>query len=155
MKKLIFKLFYWKLRFLFLMAVLLAGCASITGRSISQAPNEISKTPEAYFCPKDDCSRVFEKHINSANFSVHCAFYDINLRNIISSLANKSKSIDVKAVIDSSNYKEQIKGDGIRLDNNNQLMHNIHQPFFSQNFEYNYLIYYYLMYWDQLQHLEI
>lgn len=124
MNKLIFKLFYCKLDFLLLMAILLSGCASITGRTISQAPNEIAKNPEAYFCPKDDCSKVLEKQINSANFSVHCALYDINLKNIISSLARKSKIMDVKVVIDNSNNKSQIKGDGVRLDNNEQLMHN-------------------------------
>ena len=126
MNKLIFKLFYIKalLKLLILIfAVFLIGCG-ITGKTTKAMPHETAKIHEAYFCPKDDCGKILETHINSANYSVHCAFYDINLKNIINSLAKKSNTAEVKIVIDKSNYDEQIKGDGIKLDNNNQLMHN-------------------------------
>ena len=120
MIKLIFKLFYLKHGFvLFLM--LLTGCG-ITGKTVS-IPYETAKNPEAYFCPETDCSKVFEEKIESANFSVHCAFYDIDLKNIISSLARKSKTADVKLVIDSDNYERQIRGEGMRVDDGKQLMH--------------------------------
>ena len=127
MNKLIFKLFYSKLDlplFFLVIAMLLGGCIQITGKAIQQIPKETAKEPEIYFCPREDCSKVFENNIKTANFSVYCAFYDIDLKNIITALAKKSKIIDVKLVMDSSNYKEQIKGDGIKLDNNGQLMHN-------------------------------
>ncbi len=127
MDKLIFKLFYPKDAlglFLVIFAAFLLGCAQITGKATGQIPREIGKNPEVYFCPRQDCSKVFENLIESANSSVHCALYDINLKNVIRSLAKKSKSADVKVVIDSSNYKEQIKGDGIRMDDDKQLMHN-------------------------------
>ena len=62
--------------------------------------------------------------VKSANYSVYCAFYDIDLKNMISSLAKKSRNIDVKLVIDGSNFKEQIKGDGVRVENEDSLMHN-------------------------------
>lgn len=125
MNKLIFKLFYPKAPFclIFLVFIVLAGCEA-TGRAIGQMPAEISKKPEVYFCPKDDCGKMLEMHIKSANFSAHCAFYDINLRNVIRELAEKSKAADVKLVIDKSNYKEQVKGNGMRLDTDAQLMHN-------------------------------
>ncbi|MBI2659980.1 hypothetical protein HYX07_02365 [Candidatus Woesearchaeota archaeon] len=103
--------------------VFLFGCAGITGKAVD-VPHEISKNPEVYFCPETDCSKIFENRIKAANFSVHCAFYDLDLKNIINSLARKSKVSDVKLVIDSSNYEEQIKGDGVRMDGNEQLMHN-------------------------------
>lgn len=129
MNKLIFKLFYSSdtafLLFLILGIVFLNGCVpKITGKIVEQIPKETAKMPQIYFCPKEDCSKVFTAYIKSANYSVHCAFYDIDLKNMISSLAKKSKDIDVKVVMDSSNYEEQIKGDGIKLDNNEQLMHN-------------------------------
>ncbi len=128
MDKLIFKLFYSKLIFLQYLVFIIAfvtGCAqNITGKTIQQIPQEIAKAPEVYFCPREDCSNVFESHIKSANFSVYCAFYDIELKNIINSLAKKSKTIDVKLVMDSSNFQSQIKGDGMKMDDNNQLMHN-------------------------------
>ncbi|MBI2657286.1 hypothetical protein HYX08_01175 [Candidatus Woesearchaeota archaeon] len=121
MNKLVFKLFYLKHGFV-LSLIFLIGCG-ITGKSIS-APQETAKNPEAYFCPGTDCSKVFEERVLSANFSVHCAFYDIDLKNIISSLAKKSKTADVKLVIDSDNYEMQIKGEGIKMDDGRQLMHN-------------------------------
>lgn len=105
--------------------IFLSGCSpKITGRAIEEIPSETVKAPQIYFCPKDDCGKALESNINSANLSVHCAFYDINLRNVINSLSAKSNAIDVRVVMDSSNYKGQIKGDGIKLDNDRQLMHN-------------------------------
>lgn len=127
MNKPIFKLFYLKQDFgLFIVAlIVLNGCApKITGKIVEQTPIEIARNPEVYFCPKEDCSKVFEEKIKNANSSVHCAFYDIDLKNVISSLAAKSRVADVKAVIDESNYENQIKGNGIRLDTDKQLMHN-------------------------------
>ena len=127
MNKLIFKPFYSKRAFLlfFAISIVIIGCSQkITGKTTGQIPNEIAEKPEVYFCPKEDCGKVLEALIKSANFSVHCALYDINLKNVISALAIKSKTADVKLVMDDSNYKNQTKGDGIRLDDGNQLMHN-------------------------------
>ena len=127
MEKLIFKLFYSKFVFILsfiILFIFLIGCSNIVIDNSNDIPIEMSRNPEVYFCPKNDCGKVYEIYINQSNFSVHCAFYDIDLKNIIRSLAKKSKFIDVKLVIDGSNYNEQIKGDGIKLDNNKQLMHN-------------------------------
>lgn len=127
MNKLIFKLFYskWVFALFFMIAVLLAGCIqSTTGSAINQIPSEINKNPKVYFCPQQDCGKILENHIKAANFSVHCALYDIDLKNIINALARKSRSIDVKLVMDSSNYEGQAKGDGMKQDNDKQLMHN-------------------------------
>ena len=127
MNKLIFKLFYLRAVFiLFLLPAtfILTGCSpKITGSAAEQIPKETAKNPEAYFCPREDCGKVFEKHIKSANFSVHCALYDADLKNVIGSLARKSKTADVRLVMDSSNYEGQIKGDGVRFDDDKQLMH--------------------------------
>jgi len=130
MNKHLFKLFYCDAAITLcfsLIAILLSSCTSqITGKAIEQIPNEITKIPEVYFCPREDCGKIYEENIASANTSVYCAFYDINLKNIISSLAKKSKTADVKVVIDGSNNKNQIKGDGLRYNNPKygQLMHN-------------------------------
>ena len=125
MKTLLFKYFH--------QIIILSSLLSVTFLIISCAPNLISgnaireenaKSPEVYFCPKDDCSKVFERNIDSANFSVHCAFYDINLKNMINSLSKKSIMADVKIVIDNSNNDSQLKGSGVRGDSSSQLMHN-------------------------------
>src|SRR3989344_3344618 len=100
MNKLVFKLFYCKMNFLvffIVLAVFLTGCSKLTGNAVRDIPREEhAKNPEAYFCPREDCGKVYESYISSANFSVHCAFYDINLKNVISSLARKSRNADVK-----------------------------------------------------------
>ena len=127
MDKVLFKVFYRILIFLLLGVVtfLFLGCASkITGNAVGQIPNESSRNPEAYFCPVQDCSKIVENHIKLANASVYCAFYDLNLQNIMNALAGKSRSAEVKVVMDSSNYNGQIKGDGLKLDDDKQLMHN-------------------------------
>ena len=124
MKKPVFKLFHKIIVLSLLLGVtfLLISCAAnISGSAVKE---ETLKNPEVYFCPKNDCGRVFEENINAANDSVHCAIYDINLKNVINSLSQKSKSADVKVVMDNSNNHGQIKGDGVKEDSPNQLMHN-------------------------------
>ncbi len=116
MNKLIFKLFYGNMVIL-AFALLVSGCAP-------KIPSEINENIEVYFCPRQDCGKFLEEKIRSADNSIHCALYDINLRNVIDALSDKSKHADVKVVIDADNNKSQIKGDGLRLDHNNALMHN-------------------------------
>jgi len=125
MNKLIYKLFYLERAlgiFFLAAAVLLAGCSqNITGKAA--VAYETAKSPEVYFCPGDDCGKALERHISSANFSVHCALYDLDLKGVIGSLAKKSRTADVKLVMDSSNYEGQVKGN-VKLDDDRQLMHN-------------------------------
>jgi len=127
MNKLIFKLFYSRMFFgifFVFLIVLLSGCNQITGKATERIPKETNKNPEVYFCPREDCGKAYETKIRAANSTVHCALYDINLKNVINALAQKSRIDDVKLVMDISNYKEQAKGDGIRFNDGNQLMHN-------------------------------
>lgn len=123
MKTLLFKYFHQIIILSSLLGVtfLIISCSQQINSAV---PHENASAPEVYFCPKEDCGKVLEKNIALANSSVHCAFYDIDLQNVINTLAAKSKSVDVKVVIDSSNQQGQIKGNALREDNNNQLMHN-------------------------------
>jgi len=125
MNKLIFKLFYSNAALLLaslVIALFLAGCnAGITGDSL-QIPKEIMKNPEVYFCPADDCGKALEAHINSAGKSVYCAFYDLDLGNVIGALKDKSGKIDVKLVSDDSNKIDFMKS--IKFDGKGRLMHN-------------------------------
>lgn len=122
MNKQIFKLFHRiiVLSSLIVVTFLIFSC-SITGSVVRE---ENQKNPEIYFCPKEDCSKVLEKHVSSANSSVHCAIYDLKLRNVINALAVKSRTADVKIVTDNSNNEGQIRGEGLKEDSPNQLMHN-------------------------------
>tara|TARA_Y100000310_G_scaffold56844_1_gene52137 strand:+ start:168 stop:1109 length:942 start_codon:yes stop_codon:yes gene_type:complete len=79
---------------------------------------------QAYFCPLDNCDGVLENIVNTAEISVHCAFYDLDLENLITAFSKKSHTADVKVVIDHGNYDGQIKGDGIKIAKSKQYMHN-------------------------------
>src|SRR3989344_5441296 len=59
-----------------------------------------------------------------ASSSVYCALYDLDLKNVIAALTNKSRKIEVKIVMDNDNNDNLIKGENARFDDNKQLMHN-------------------------------
>lgn len=105
--------------------ILLVGCSEgkITGEVVKDIPTEVSKEIEVYFCPKDDCEMVLIDVINSSTKSVHCAFFDIDLRDLIETIGEKSYDVDVKLVVDNENYGE-IKGPGVRKDTSSQFSHN-------------------------------
>ena len=124
MNKLVFKLFHRVAIFLSLLVVTFFIISCMSNVQGSVVAEKTQKSPEVYFCPREDCGKVFEENIRSANFSVHCAVYDINLKNAINALSRKSRAADVKVVIDNSNNHDQIKGPGIREDSDKQLMHN-------------------------------
>ena len=124
MKKLVFKFFCksFVLLLLPLVTILAFGCrGSVTGNLIVEESN---KPIEAYFCPKDDCGKILENEIRNANASAHCAFYDLDLRNVVDALSKKSKSADIRVIMDNTNNDGQIKGSSVRFDDSNQLMHN-------------------------------
>lgn len=86
-------------------------------------PREENQDLEVYFCPKENCSLHLTEFIGSAEEYVHCAFFDLDLKEIMDELASKSKEIDVKLVIDDNNYDGSIKG-SVVVDTPNQLSHN-------------------------------
>ena len=123
MRKLIFKFFSRYCVFLSLIIVTIAavGCKPKINDSLS----EVSSWPiEVHFCPSDDCGKALETYITNANSTVYCAFYELNLENVIKALYEKSKKIDVKIVTDSSTSNGKFKGEAVREDDDNQLMHN-------------------------------
>ena len=109
---------------LFLSAI--SGCSgNISGNTVKEeSVYEAGISMETYFCPRDNCKNIFVNNINNAKNSVYCAFFDLDLSNLISAIAEKSHNADVKIVIDKNNYEEQIKGDGVKIANSKQYMHN-------------------------------
>jgi phosphatidylserine/phosphatidylglycerophosphate/cardiolipin synthase-like enzyme len=115
-----------KIILLFILIILINGCASlnITGKTTEDIIiKETTEETVVYFCPKDDCSKILTDFISSAKNSVHCALFDVDLKDVIHIIAKKSSKIDVKLVVDNNNYGE-ITGPGVKQDNNNQLTHN-------------------------------
>lgn len=103
--------------------IIIAGCSNISGEAVANIPFEYNLKPIVLFCPEDSCGKNLEFLLNSSKSSIHCAFFDLDLENIISTLAKKSHDVEVKIVIDDRNYEEQIKGN-IKVDDGSQLMHN-------------------------------
>ncbi|MEM5792794.1 MAG: phospholipase D-like domain-containing protein [Candidatus Aenigmatarchaeota archaeon] len=102
-----------------LLLLILSGCVTKTGKVV-QIQENINKL-EVYFCPQDECGEKLENLITSANKSVHCALFDLDLKNIKNSL--KRNDIDVKIVTDIKN-KRQIDDLNPVFNDGYQLMHN-------------------------------
>ncbi|MFP4403677.1 MAG: phospholipase D-like domain-containing protein [Candidatus Woesearchaeota archaeon] len=90
---------------LLIIAVFLSSCnmnSYSTGFNLIAYENNLE--PKAYYCPKDDCMQVFINNINSANETIHCAFYDLQLKKLINAFSNTT--INTQIIIDSEYYKK-------------------------------------------------
>lgn len=89
--------------------------------SCTKIPQEINSHPQVYFCPRDNCAIILEELIKNSKDTIHCALYDLDLDNIITSLKKKSSYIDVKVILEDTTIE---KHDFIRFDYDKQQMHN-------------------------------
>lgn len=105
------------------MGVLDDSIGSVGGVVRDIKPVEQSGGIDVYFCPEDSCEQALIDVIDSSKEYIHCAFFDIDIRRLIKLLGDKSKSIDVKLVVDNENYGE-IKGPGVKMDTSSQYSHN-------------------------------
>ena len=110
------------MKYLFLL-ILITGCVG-QAVDVAEVPEEHGFF-QVYFCPAEDCSGELSSFILSANSYVHCAFFDLDLENVISALEIQNKRIDVKLIVDSDNYYlvENTSLD-IRQDFRSPFMHN-------------------------------
>jgi phosphatidylserine/phosphatidylglycerophosphate/cardiolipin synthase-like enzyme len=116
---------------------------------ITTAVKETNGSIEVYFCPRDNCSQQLISLINSANSSVQCAFYELELPEVIDALKNKNAEIitnidrnssslmhnkfciiDNKAVATGS-FNPTENGD--KYNNNNLVI--IHSKYLGQNYK--------------------
>ncbi|MFH2027820.1 MAG: phospholipase D-like domain-containing protein, partial [Nanoarchaeota archaeon] len=77
---------------------------------------------EVHFCQQENCSNYLLKLIENSRFSVHCAFFDLDLPEIINTL-DKKDDLDVKLVIDNEN-NDGIIGNRVKYDTSSQYSHN-------------------------------
>src|SRR3989338_4954870 len=92
------------------MTLLMAGC---TGNAVMVEYREQGPEPAVYFCIRDDCGKQLGSLLGKAEKSIHCAFYDLDLGNIISVLGEKSASVEVKVVLDDEPYEKALSGPGV------------------------------------------
>jgi len=77
---------------------------------------------EVYFCPRDNCDLVLEQFIDSAQESIHCAFFELDLDNLRNLILEKSEQIDVRIVTDNQ-YLYEFNHSFVKTDTYG-LMHN-------------------------------
>jgi len=131
-----------------LITLFLTACAPVQKTRIISAVKE-NGSIAVYFCPQDNCQQQLINLINSANKSVRCAFYKLELPEIIKVLKGKNAEIimdidrnssalmhnkfciiDNKAVATGS-FNPTEYGD--RYNNNNLVI--IHSKYLAQNYE--------------------
>ncbi|MEA3515371.1 MAG: phospholipase D-like domain-containing protein [Nanoarchaeota archaeon] len=112
-----------------MIGIFIVICLCLLEQGLASLENQRNKVysnnqrPTIYFCPQDNCSYHLASFIAEANNSVHCAFFDIKLREVLSSLADKSGNADVKLVIDNKNKRGLVEGN-VLYDTSEQLSHN-------------------------------
>src|SRR3989338_7675301 len=80
-----------------------------------------------YFCPYENCSTHLIDAINTANVSIDCALFDLNLKPVAHALSQKTRAIPVRIVFDNENEKHVAAfapSFSYIFDNDNQLSHN-------------------------------
>lgn len=107
--------------FLLLLLLFLSGCS--TGGVIKESPRlEDQGNIELYFCPQEQCEEELVSFLDSAEQSIHCAFFDIGLETVKEVLVKKEKIIEVKIVTD-NDYLKKFNHSFVKADKYG-LMHN-------------------------------
>jgi len=117
---------YFNKKILFLIIILLiSGCSDIKLNKNPAEPElkEYKDIPKVFFCPQDDCEGELFKAINNAKSSVHCAFYDFDLERSVNVLDKKSKTMDIKLVVDDANFYLVKHLEFAKKDSSSGLMH--------------------------------
>ncbi|MBW2966088.1 hypothetical protein KY342_03215, partial [Candidatus Woesearchaeota archaeon] len=111
--------------------ILVSGCVieedveeEIIEQKIMPIVNDDGSVEAVYFCPREDCSKKLSEFILSAKEKVYCAFFDLDLEEVINALKEKSKKIDVKVVVDKDNYEIVEDLDFVKPDTRSAFMHN-------------------------------
>ena len=102
----------------------IVGCSvSPTGQGTALAPSEKGRL-DVHFCQVENCSSFLLALIEQSQDSIECAFFDLDLKEIMKALGEKSLSIEVKLVIDNENALPNLKGGGVKYDTSSQYSHN-------------------------------
>ncbi len=98
--------------------------ADVTGKATQETSKEYGKDIQVFFCPRDNCTRAALGIMGQASSSLHCAFYDLNIPEMIDLLDAKSQNIDVKLVVDKDNEVDVENLTFYKTNPGHQLMHN-------------------------------
>lgn len=87
--------------FLFSLSCTLSGKPTIIDSYIKD-----TGSLEVYFCPQEDCEGRLVNFLDSAQQSIHCALFEINLPSVQSKLLEKAELIEVEIVTDDQYLKK-------------------------------------------------
>jgi phosphatidylserine/phosphatidylglycerophosphate/cardiolipin synthase-like enzyme len=115
---------------LIILLILISGCTiegkvvEDIGQAVIPIVQDEGSVEGVYFCPRDDCSGKLTDFILSAKQRVYCAFFDLDLDNVINALKEKNKKVDVRVVVDKDNYDIVEYLDFVKPDTRSAFMHN-------------------------------
>jgi len=72
----------------------------------TQSGIEDKGTLQFYFCPKDNCEKVLLDVLQTAQSSIHCAIYDLDLQSLKQLFQTKATQMDVEIVMDDGYVKK-------------------------------------------------
>ena len=102
--------------------IFLTSCTpNLTGNTVLSLVQDQGDI-ELYFCPQDDCEQELTDFIDSAQESIHCAFFEVDLDKVRNKLLEKQKYLDVKVITD-QDYLYEFDHDFVKVDSWG-LMHN-------------------------------
>lgn len=112
--------YFWKLFLSVLFLLLLTSCLPQNQKieSFVQDNGNIG----IYLCPHEDCETVFVNFLDSAQESIDCALFEIDLESVKQKLLEKSAKMDVRIVTDDQYFK-QFNYSFVKADKSG-LMHN-------------------------------
>jgi phosphatidylserine/phosphatidylglycerophosphate/cardiolipin synthase-like enzyme len=118
-----------KLIYAFLILIFISGCDVLSDyangkESTVKTIIKDSGSIDVYFCPHDNCTDALAGFLDSAEESIDCAFYELNLEKVIDVLKQKSKLISVRLVIDGDNAEEANNLSFVKYENRSSYMHN-------------------------------
>lgn len=99
------------------------GCSITNPEAGSEIPSEHTAFLELYFCPADDCKGALIRAFDSAQESIHCAFYDLGHPGVIGFLDRKRREVELKIVVDHDYFYKSERLVNVKRDTNSGLMH--------------------------------
>ncbi len=104
--------------------VLVQGWPNVGNLILGQEDaREINIAPEVFFCPGQGCEERLVSLIESANESVHCALYDVELPSVVDALKGKAEDVDMRLVTDKDNTRHLFGIEYVSNVGTHQLMH--------------------------------
>lgn len=113
-----------KREILILTLILISGCTPTAMVVQEVIPSEhTNSTIEVYFCPQEQCDVELYNLLDSAEQSIHCALFDLDLPEIIDLFEEKDNQIEVKLITDDDNFENIEHLQNVKHDNRSALMH--------------------------------